>query len=361
MAGASDIVRIASGEIGVKESPSGSNRVKYAKWYGMNGQPWCAMYVSWVFAQAGLLNAVGGKFAYCPYWVNYAKSTGQWLDREEKPKPGDLIFFSNGSRACHVGIVEKRIGSSYVQTIEGNTSVTSNDNGGAVMRRTRSYGKVGSTWFILGFMRPNWGNSGNGNVTAPGSSGSSSSTINDGTGTYTITASELCVRTGPGTNYRLKKHSELTADGQRHDSDKDGALSCGTRVTVSQVKTSGAYVWGKIPSGWICLVYNGKRYAVKDGSSGGSYSSSGGSGFSLGTHTITASALNVRTGPGTNYAKKRKSQLTSDGQKHSNANGALLKGTRVTVSQVKTSGAYVWGKIPSGWICLRENGTNYVS
>ena len=81
----------------------------------------------------------------------------------------------------------------------------------------------------------------------------------------------------------------------------------------------------------------------------------------MGTHTITASALNVRTGPGTNYAKKRKSQLTSDGQKHSNANGALLKGTRVTVSQVKTSGAYVWGKIPSGWICLRENGTNYVS
>ena len=81
MAGAFDIVRIAAGEIGTVESPSGSNRVKYAKWYGMNGQPWCAMFVSWVFAQAELLNACGGKFAYCPYW---GLTTSQFVTA---PKP----------------------------------------------------------------------------------------------------------------------------------------------------------------------------------------------------------------------------------------------------------------------------------
>lgn len=359
MAGASDVVRIAAAEIGVTEYPSGSNKVKYAEWYGMNGQPWCAMFVSWVFAQANLLNACGGKFAYCPYWVNYAKEHNMWLDREEKPQAGDIIFFSNESRACHVGIVEKRIDSTYVQTIEGNTSVTSNDNGGAVMRRTRTYGKVGSSWYILGFMRPNYSNSGNGGVTAPGNSGGSTSNVNEGTGTYTVTASELCVRTGPGTNYRVKNHSELTADGQAHDANRDGAISKGTRVTVSQTTVVDGDTWGKIPSGWICLCYNGNVYAVKDGSSSGGSSSSS-SGFSNGTYTITASALNVRTGAGTNYRKKSKSELTADGQKHSNANGALLNGTRVTVSQVVSSGNYVWGKIPSGWICLRENGANYV-
>lgn len=359
MAGANDVLRIAAAEIGTKESPSGSNKVKYAEWYGMNGEPWCAMFVSWVFAQAELLKACGGKFAYCPYWVDYAKEHGMWLDREEKPQPGDIIFFSNGSRACHVGIVEKRNGSSSVTTIEGNTSVTSNDNGGAVMRRTRSYGTVGSSWYILGFMRPDWAQTGNGTVSKP--SNSKPATKNEGTGTYTVTASELCVRTGAGTNYRVKKHSELTADGRKHDADKDGAISKGTRVTVSQTKVVDGDTWGKIPSGWICLVYNGNTYAVKDGASGVSSGGSMSSSFKTGTYTITASALNVRTGAGTNYAKKAKSQLTADGQKHSNANGALLKGTRVTVSQVVTSGSYTWGKIPSGWICLSENGKSYVA
>lgn len=356
MAGADDVLRIAAGEIGTTESPAGSNRVEYAQWYGMNGEPWCAMFVSWVFAMAGLLNACGGKFAYCPYWVNYAKEHDMWLDRNEKPQPGDIIFFGNGSRACHVGIVEKRNGSSSVTTIEGNTSVTSNDNGGSVMRRTRSYGSVGSSWYILGFMRPNFGNTGNGGVDI---SKPTSPTVDDGAGTYTITASELCVRTGAGTNYRVKKHSELTADGRAHDGDKDGALSKGTRATVSQTKVVRGNTWGLIPSGWICLCYNGKTYAVK-GSTGGSSASSGGSAYSPGTYTITASALNVRTGAGTSYAKKSKSQLTADGRKHANANGSLMRGTRVTVSQVKNAGYSVWGLIPSGWICLCDNGDAYV-
>lgn len=360
MAGANDIVKIAAAEIGTKESPAGSNEVKYAEWYGMNGQPWCAMFVSWVFAQANLLNACGGKFAYCPYWVTYAKNNGFWLDRKQKPQPGDIIFFSNKERACHVGIVEKRIDSNYVQTIEGNTSVTSNDNGGSVMRRTRSYGEVGSSWYIMGFMRPNYGNAGNGDVEKP--SASAPVNVNDGTGTYTVTASELCVRTGAGTNYRLKKHSELTADGQKHDVDKDGAISRGTRVTVTETKVVDGDTWGKIPSGWICLCYNGNVYAVKDGAGSSSSSSSAGSnsGFKAGTYTITASALNVRTGAGTNYRKKPRNELTADGKKHSNSNGALLNGTRVTVSQVVANGSYVWGKIPSGWICLSENGKKYV-
>lgn len=80
-----------------------------------------------------------------------------------------------------------------------------------------------------------------------------------------------------------------------------------------------------------------------------------------GDYTTTVSNLNVRTGAGKGYAVKSKSQLTSDGQKHSNGSGQLNHGTNVTVSKVlKDSGGNTWGKIPSGWICLEWDGKPYV-
>lgn len=173
MASAKELLAKAVSQIGYKESPSGSNNTKYGKWYGLNYNPWCDMLVSWCADQIGAGNIIG-KYVYCPSHVNYFKKKGWWLDREEKPQPGDIIFFSNGTRACHVGIVEKRNGTESVTTIEGNTSVTSNDNGGCVMRRVRKYGKVGSSWFILGFARPNYSGA-SGTVTS-GSTSSSTST-----------------------------------------------------------------------------------------------------------------------------------------------------------------------------------------
>lgn len=173
MASKEAIVKVAATQIGVKESPSGSNKVKYAEWYGMNGQPWCAMFVSWCAAMAGVADVVG-KYAYCPYFVDYFKKKGWWLDREEKPQPGDIVFFSNGKRACHVGIVEKRNGTVSVTTIEGNTSTTSNDNGGAVMRRVRKYGSVGSSWYIMGFGRPDYSKSSGSGQSVDSGSGSAS-------------------------------------------------------------------------------------------------------------------------------------------------------------------------------------------
>lgn len=67
------------------------------------------------------------------------------------------------------------------------------------------------------------------------------------TGTYEVTASDLSVRTGPGTNYRRKTHNELTKDGQKHDKDKDGCLERGTRVTVYEWKNG----FARTPSGWV--------------------------------------------------------------------------------------------------------------
>ena len=78
--------------------------------------------------------------------------------------------------------------------------------------------------------------------------------------TYTL-QSNMVVRTGAGTNYRAKKHSELTTDGQKHDKDKNGCLDKGTRITCQQVKKSGSNIWVKCPSGWIAAYYKGKQYA----------------------------------------------------------------------------------------------------
>lgn len=157
MPSAREFVAKAASQIGTKENPAGSNIVPYWEWYGedLQGNPWCACFVSWCAAQVGALDLTG-KFAYCPSWVNWAKEHGLWLDREEKPQHGDIVFFGNGNIACHVGIVETRNGSSSVTTIEGNTSQSSNDNGGSVMRRKRGYGERGSRWWIMGFLRPKW-------------------------------------------------------------------------------------------------------------------------------------------------------------------------------------------------------------
>ena len=145
------ILSVARGELGVKEKPSGSNRTKYGKWYGVDGQPWCAMYCSWVYDQAGcplpvIQQGAPSGAAYCPYIESYAKKNSQWYHR---PKPGDLALFSFGKRlSVHIGIVEKVTNGDRFVSIEGNTSLSSNDNGGCVMRRNRNIGQC------RGFYRP---------------------------------------------------------------------------------------------------------------------------------------------------------------------------------------------------------------
>lgn len=150
---ARQILEIAASQIGYSENPPNSNKTKYGAWYGMDYQPWCDMFVSWVGAQANATDIVG-KFAYCPYHVNWFKNRGQWHGRDVTPQPGDVIFFANKSGvACHIGFVE-RVEGSTIYTIEGNTSVGNNANGGEVMRRARTLGSIGSSWYVLGYGRP---------------------------------------------------------------------------------------------------------------------------------------------------------------------------------------------------------------
>ena len=75
MATANEILAVARKELGVKESPAGSNRTKYGAWYGLDGQPWCMMFVQWVFDQAGVELPV--KTASCGTFMRAAQASGR--------------------------------------------------------------------------------------------------------------------------------------------------------------------------------------------------------------------------------------------------------------------------------------------
>lgn len=157
MATVIEILKIAVKEIGTKESPANSNNVKYNTWYygkSVNGSayPWCAAFICWLFNEIGAskLFCGGKKSAYCPTIENYYKSIGRYYSKTNG-KAGDLCIMDFGKgRASHIGIVEKKNTDGSYSVIEGNTSVSSNDNGGCVMRRTRK------TNVIRGFCRPKY-------------------------------------------------------------------------------------------------------------------------------------------------------------------------------------------------------------
>ncbi len=141
MTTAERVLEIARAEIGYIERSG--NRTKYGQWYGLDGQPWCAMFVSYCFAQAGLpLPASTRKgFAYTPAGAAWFKRNGAWRPTMSADvQPGDVVFFywPNMGRIAHVGIVEKVVEDGSLVTIEGNTDVVGGRSGGRVMRRVRS-------------------------------------------------------------------------------------------------------------------------------------------------------------------------------------------------------------------------------
>ena len=126
-----------------------------------------------------------------------------------------------------------------------------------------------------------------------------------------ITANVLNVRSGPGTNYAINtivKKNEV--------------------YTIVEENNG----WGRLKSGagWISLAYTTKN---SNNSSSNSNNSSG-NGYVLGLYVVnTASGLNVRSGPGTNYGIKK----------------AYPNGTRFDTYEIQGE----WARTPSGWVCLK--------
>ncbi len=138
-----EIVTIAKKEVGYSESPANSNKTKYGEWFGYNGVMWCAIFVSWVYAKAGQpLGNIGFKkgMAGCQSAVAHFKQKHKITTT---PEPGDIVFFdwNSDGRFDHTGIFVRKINNLTFETIEGNTSLANDSNGGSVMVRTRKFGR----------------------------------------------------------------------------------------------------------------------------------------------------------------------------------------------------------------------------
>ena len=145
-----DLLTIARKELGNTESPAGSNKTKYGRWFGLDGNPWCMMFVMWCFDQAGVV--LPARTASCGELMRAAQAAGCWVTTNFQP--GDVVIYDfSGQRKTtqHCGIVEMELPGYGVQAIEGNTSVSgSQSNGGMVCRKTRKL------YTARAFLRPDY-------------------------------------------------------------------------------------------------------------------------------------------------------------------------------------------------------------
>ena len=125
------------------ETGGSSNYTEYGSYTNVNGAAWCASFCSWAFYTAGCTSTRGTESymarngyywaeCYVPYWSNMLYDNGRYqysyyYGGSYQPQPGDLVFFPGAYTPldeAHIGMVVYA-DSSYVYTIEGNTSGSS--------------------------------------------------------------------------------------------------------------------------------------------------------------------------------------------------------------------------------------------
>lgn len=150
MATAKQIMNKAISYLGTKESPANSNNVVFnTHYYGMAvsgaSYPWCCAFVWDIFRMCGASNLFydGKKTAYCPTVKNWGTSKGLTVDKNSG-QYGDIVIFdwNKDGIGDHIGLIEKNNGNGTYTTIEGNTAVGNDSNGGEVMRRTRKVSQI---------------------------------------------------------------------------------------------------------------------------------------------------------------------------------------------------------------------------
>lgn len=154
------VIKVAQDEVGYLEKKSNAqldsktanagynNYTKY--WRDIKPsyqtEPWCAIFISWIFMKAfGLAMAKKllkhWPYVYCPAMKDYFKLNAN-------PKVGDIVIFYRSGEFKHTGLVTKVKGDQF-WTIEGNTSGASGivANGGGVCAKSYYNSKLPGTKF----------------------------------------------------------------------------------------------------------------------------------------------------------------------------------------------------------------------
>ena len=152
MANALDVLNIARTQIGFHEGANNDN--PYGRWYGIPNAPYCAMGVSWCFAQVGLSHLIAAQtpkgFSYNPAALHWFQMQGMVVNKMSG-QPGDLVFFDwNGDGvADHVELLEAA-SPGGITTIGFNTGSPNDPTKEGCWRVHRNY------LFIIAIVRPKY-------------------------------------------------------------------------------------------------------------------------------------------------------------------------------------------------------------
>lgn len=135
----STVLSVAKSQIGYREGFSGGHWNNIEKYAGevpglawANGQPWCAVFVSWVAMKAGAAELYP-RTASCDVAGAWFKKASRW---SEYPAVGAQVFYGTPSNLDHTGIVVA-YDASTITTVEGNTNDSGSREGDGVYLKTR--------------------------------------------------------------------------------------------------------------------------------------------------------------------------------------------------------------------------------
>ena len=123
-----DTLGVARSQVGYKER--GNNSTKYGTWYHLPNKPWCAMFISWCARKAEVPKSILKNSAV----ASAAKFGLKYHDATTKPpEAGDLFYTKKFS---HVGLVYF-VDGDYFYTIEANSNNDGSDDGNRVLCNKR--------------------------------------------------------------------------------------------------------------------------------------------------------------------------------------------------------------------------------
>ncbi len=111
------------------------------------GQPWCAVFVSWCMMQAFGREKVGQLLRHWPFV--YCPTLASLFETYMNPHRGDIVLFFRKGVYAHTGIITEVTDNGFT-TIEGNTSDGTEviPNGGGVCKKTYRMNQVPGVRFI---------------------------------------------------------------------------------------------------------------------------------------------------------------------------------------------------------------------
>ena len=161
------VVQIAKSQVGTVETPKGSNKNKYAKFFDdlresgvkiynglKDGAAWCDIFADYCYIQAVGVE-IGPKMIYQPlngcgagvkFSAEYYRKNNAFFTA---PAVGDQIFYGKDGKPgteTHTGIVV-RVTEKTIYTVEGNTN-------NEVKAKTVSRSQIGKK--VVGFGKPDW-------------------------------------------------------------------------------------------------------------------------------------------------------------------------------------------------------------